>query len=71
MIRKPTTVPFKMLDVELGIDPPALKYLLHDQWKDAKESCAQRKHLLLESGYEADGIQIVAGDSWFEPFVEP
>ncbi|HVN96859.1 MAG TPA: hypothetical protein VMT62_10540 [Syntrophorhabdaceae bacterium] len=58
----------KELDLDLSIHPIVLKHLLAGQWGNAKKLCTEHVHSLTENGYQADGIRVIAGDSWFQPF---
>ena len=70
MLHVPHVVPIKQLDVELGIHPRVLGYLIDRKWGDAKRSCLEYKDELHRDGYQADGIRLVTGPSWLKPFEE-
>jgi hypothetical protein len=70
LLGKPAPVPLKELDVELGIHPVVVEHLVAGKWELARKSCLKNKEELLRDGYRPDGIRIVAGPSWSEPFSE-
>lgn len=58
------------LDIEVGIHPFILEHLAHARWGDAKRSCFQLADEFHQSGYQMDGIRVVAGGTWSSAFVE-
>lgn len=70
MLHEPRMVPIKELDIELGVYPFVLKYALDRKWEDVRRACADHKDVLLKAGYQQDGIRVVAGSLWLNPFSE-
>ena len=69
MLRGPVLIDVDHLDMRIGVWPPVLKLLVEHQWAGAKQGCLQH-HDQIEAGYRPDGIRVVAGESWLEPFRE-
>lgn len=58
------------VDLRIGIHPIVLKYLLQDQWDRAQAAAREARGVITEDGYQPDGIRVVAGASWSQPFEE-
>lgn len=57
-----------MADVTVAIHP-AIRELLEDgRWSSARQFAKQQREELLLEGYQADGLKVIAGDSWTRPF---
>lgn len=69
MQREPILIEVQHLDIQIGVWPPVLKLLVRHQWAGAKNWCLQH-HGEIAAGYQPDGIRVVAGKSWLEPFRE-
>lgn len=63
-------VPIPSADIELGIHPVVLKYLIEERWGEARSWCMTHASDLHEAEYKPDGIKVVAGQSWSKPFVD-
>jgi hypothetical protein len=70
MLSTPILMPVKGLDIEVGIHPQMLELLAKGLWGDAVRSDLKDKNEPAQSGYQADGIRVVAGHSWLIPFME-
>lgn len=60
-------VPIEQADIEVGIHPAVLKLLLAGEWDEARR-VAVKLELNPRGDYFTDGIAVVAGASWSEPF---
>lgn len=69
MLREPVLMQVEHLDIQIGVLPSVLKFLLQHQWVGAKQWCGEHVSQI-EAGYQPDGIRVVAGKSWLEPFRE-
>ncbi len=69
MLREPVLMDVDHLDMKIGVWPPVLRLLAEHLWTGAKEGCLQHQDQI-EAGYQPDGIRVVAGESWLEPFRE-
>ncbi len=58
------------LDINVGMAPFVSRLLADEKWGDARRACIDHAKELHEDGYQADGIRVVAGPSWWLPFVE-
>lgn len=58
----------EMADVKVEIYPRILRLLRDGQWFNAKQWAAEHSKELHEQGYQADGIKVLAGKSWDEPY---
>ena len=70
MLDMPILLPVRELDLEIGIHPEVLRFVGEGQWAAARSAC---RHLHREQrlgDYCTDGIRVVAGSSWREPFKE-
>jgi hypothetical protein len=67
---EPLPIQFDALDIKIGIYPPLLKYLISKEYSKARGICHVNSDEIKEAGYQADGIQVIAGQSWRKPFTE-
>lgn len=58
------------LDVKFGIHPAIFSLLMEDNWGEAKRVAIAHGEEFQSEGYQLDGIQVVAGETWRHPFVE-
>jgi hypothetical protein len=70
MLDEQILMPVKGLDLEVGIHPQVLKVLAKGQWGVAIQQNLEYKNEFSQSGYQADGIRAIAGQSWLLPFKE-
>jgi hypothetical protein len=70
MLREQVLMKAEQVDIELGIHPFILRILAQEKWADAVQLCRKLAGEFKEGGYQADGIRVVAGQSWYKPFVE-
>jgi hypothetical protein len=70
MLHAPVLMPVPDLDIEVGIHHRILELLTADHWEDARQACIRHAGELHKAGYQADGIRVVAGKTWLEPFAE-
>ena len=54
----------EMTDVTVVIHPKILELLIEGQWRRARETAKEMRELLLEEGYQPDGVRVIAGESW-------
>jgi hypothetical protein len=57
-------------DVEVSAHPEVLALLQREQFAQAKEWCDRNGDSLTAAGFRKDGLRVVAGRSWLEPFVD-
>lgn len=69
MLREPILMDLHDLDIQIGVWPPVLKFLVENEWAAGKQLCIQH-HGEIDAGYQPDGIRVVAGRTWLEPFRE-
>jgi hypothetical protein len=55
-------------DFQIGFYPEVLRLLVDEHWAEAKQWCVEHQQILHEAEFQPDGIRIVAGDTWSEPF---
>ena len=67
MLREPVLMPVENLDLQIGVLPAVLRLLVQHEWARARQLCGEYV-AKGESEYQPDGIRVVAGKSWFEPF---
>ena len=70
MQHEPLLVPVKSADIQVGIYPAVLRALVESQWGEARDLARKEEIVATNLPYQADGIAVVAGDSWFMPFKE-
>lgn len=63
-------VPVEIADIEIGIHPDVFRFLREQQWGEAKRWCESNAERLVADGYKPDGLLVVAGPSWSQPFSE-
>lgn len=54
-------------DVEVRIHAEVRELLLAGAWTRARQRAMELSRVLRDEGYQPDGIQVVAGDSWLAP----
>ncbi len=66
----PRLVVIEGADIQLGIHPTVLQHLLHEQWDEARTAAHALEDQPVVEGipYQPDGIAVVAGESWSNPF---
>jgi hypothetical protein len=69
MLQEPVLMPVENLDLQIGVLPPVLSFLVKHEWARAKQLCAERLGKG-ELGYQPDGVRVVAGESWLQPLGE-
>ena len=69
MLPEPVLMDVDHLDMKIGIWPSVLKLVVEHHMEAVKQGCLQH-HDQIEAGYQPDGIRVVAGESWLEPFRE-
>lgn len=69
MQHEPIFAPIKQADIQIGIHPGVLAALRESRWQDAR-IIARVNYEGLNLGYRADGIKVIAGQSWERPFLE-
>lgn len=70
MKREPELMPIEGADIEIGIHPKVLRALSEFRWEDARSVGRIDKLQDAPFPYRADGIALVAGESWLKPFEE-
>jgi hypothetical protein len=55
-------------DTKIGIRPDVLRLLADSRWGEARD--AAQEHSGSDELYRGDGIAVVAGPSWQEPFTD-
>ena len=57
-----------LADIEVSIHPDILALLNEEDWAGAQRLADQNRIELVEAGYQADGLKVVAGQSWEKPY---
>lgn len=70
MRSKPVFMPFKDVDIDIGIHPEVLNLLLESRWGEARVVASRLEMQGELQIYQKDGIAVVAGQTWLEPFKE-
>jgi len=70
MQEKPVLMRVKDADLMIGICPGVLRALVKSNWEEARFFSRKDTVQIEKIPYQADGIAVVAGDSWFKPFEE-
>jgi hypothetical protein len=69
MTQEPMLMPVGSTDINIGIHPMVLRQLVLGEWEAARHSAAEVPEIREgEIPYQADGIAVVAGESWRLPF---
>lgn len=63
-------MPIEAADIQIGIHPAVLRLLVASQWEDVLGRGALAEFQAARLRYQADGIAVVAGESWLLPFEE-
>lgn len=63
-------VPVEACDVELGVHWTVAKYLGVEDWDGARRAAVEAAEEIKRDGYQPDGLRVLAGDSWREPYGE-
>jgi hypothetical protein len=66
MRHEPVLMPVPEADIKISIDPGVLERLLEGRWEEARAAAQTVSPSPVP--YHADGIAVVAGPSWFQPF---
>ena len=56
-----------VLDIEVRIQAEVRELLLEGAWSDARQRAIELRPRLLDEGYQPDGVQVWAGESWRAP----
>jgi hypothetical protein len=51
-------------DIKVEIHPKLRDLLRENRWEDARRLTAEASQIFMKEGYQADGVRVVAGDSW-------
>jgi hypothetical protein len=54
------------LDITLKAHPQIAEQLLAGAWQDARRRARKMREEFEKTGYQPDGLQVIAGDSWFK-----
>ena len=46
------------------------KYLTNEDWNAARKVAGEADEEIKRDGYQPDGLRVIAGDSWREPYKE-
>lgn len=57
-----------LADVKVEIHPEVLELLLEGRWLQARRLANRRRRRFLGHGYHPDGIKVIAGASWSQPY---
>jgi hypothetical protein len=71
MLQEPILLSLAHLDIEVGIFPSVLKILSISEWARARDWCRHNASELDSAAYHRDGIRVIAGTTWMQPFVVP
>ena len=55
-------------DLEVGVHSSVESSLVSGEWQQARLDAIEAEDEIREQGFQADGIQIYAGDSWDDPY---
>ncbi|MGO9139721.1 MAG: hypothetical protein ACLP9S_04175 [Syntrophales bacterium] len=69
-IRDGSLIPVERLDIKVGIYPGIFKFLVKNRWADARKESHEYAEKFQQDGYQADGIRVIAGESWQKPLAE-
>jgi hypothetical protein len=58
----------RALDLRIEVFPAILSLMMSEAWDGAKDWCQEHADVLRGAGFQPDGLRIVAGHSWSEPF---
>lgn len=61
-------MPVEDLDLEIGVHPAVLRAAVREQWAEARHVVLPVDEEIGSERYHADGIRVVAGQSWLFPF---
>ena len=57
-------------DVEINVHWTVAKYLANEDWDGARRAATAAAEEIKRDGYQPDGLRVIAGDSWHEPYRE-
>ena len=55
---------------DFGIHRTVRKYLTNEDWNAARKVAVEAAEEIKRDGYQPDGLRVIAGDSWREPYKE-
>ena len=55
-------------DLQVAVHPAVAGSLANARWDQARDAAIEASSELRDEGYQADGLRVVAGDSWSMPF---
>jgi hypothetical protein len=70
MLQSEVLVDIGSADLKIGIRPGVLRLLVESRWEEARKVAEIQDNQPDDFSYQADGIAIVAGESWSKPFVD-
>src|SRR6266540_3705928 len=71
MQREPVLMPVESADIELGIHPAVLRLIVASNWAEIRGRGWFSTGQIAPGGpFQADGVAVVAGQSWQQPFKE-
>ena len=70
MRQEPTLLSIDQADIKIGIHPTVLDALEGSHWQAARNIAQSTKTPIENLGYRADGIVVIAGESWKRRFSE-
>lgn len=59
----------EMADVNVQIHPTIRELLDQGMWQEARQAAHENRQALASGDYPPDGVRVVAGQSWYRPFV--
>jgi hypothetical protein len=70
MMREPVFITIESADIKIAIHPKVLRALSESHWEKAQNVARHLESHVTGLPYKADGIAVVAGQSWLPPFEE-
>lgn len=70
MKQEPFLIRVEHADIQIGIQPEVLRALVQSHWQEARSLAQNVQGPTENQHYQADGVAIVAGESWQRPFEE-
>ena len=63
-------VPVEDCDIELSVHRAVAKHLAIEDWSGARRAAVEAADAIKRDGYQPDGLRVIAGDSWREPYTD-
>jgi len=60
----PTSLSVEQLDLSIRVHPVVATFLFEENWQRAREVARELRSELYSSGYQPDGLSVIAGARW-------